>query len=1008
MTAPNAQIKILASSLITSLTGFPPTSQNHALSLSYALKSFKAQKFLSTDRFAIADSLSGLEEKFRIHDNDILADELASRVRLLNNITNDAAPFKDRDVIPGDVQVRNIPDILRLLLELSSSPVAEASNTLYSLVSLVQSRLEEQEAAAKRLAEEEAAARAADNEDEGLWDVPDFAASSSDDDDWVEDEFTIQADLKERKKAARKREEAEGNAPTTSSFSLDDYLRVAHATTTQSLQIAQYWTTQEIIPSGFTTNFVSYGFTQQEISDLWNIGELHVIREVIFALYGLPSSLFKFQEDGSINVIAAYTLPTTSPGSLTDILDHFASKAVLLQKLRTFSKHLEQRCRLAQQSPTANDAIAPFQSFIEAIQSAVSKWELDTLVPTEEKYIHHSHERKDDVIVSLLQLQRELDTSIDIFTPLYEIIVALEKGLFSAKGLSEPAARVSFHLELLFKKTCEAESNGRLDVFRFLRGVFLKCLRVYLRPISKWMELGELREADGLGAFFVHFASGGDEEDEDDEEDEGGQLARLWRGRYILDRDESGTIVAPSFIREYGRKIFVVGKSVLFLRKLGEVVDNTSGSGLKEALDELEEITEATATATTTTGHRSLVSFNDSLLIAMAEWVDKRHRDVSSRLRDILYYECGLWDSLEAVVDVYFMRDGFATAGFCDTVFERMDKGSSRWDDRFLLTELVQSVYSDNPRVEIGRLGVKSRRQGDSTAATAAAEKKGVKALGMLMVEYKLSWPILNIFTPESVEVWKKVWGFMLMIRRSRGALEKMKVGRWQKEDVRGIYEIRWKLLTFLSLLQTFLVDLVVRPQVESLKRGLEGAVDIDEMIDVQEEHFGRMAELCLVSGRMAPLYQAAVSMMEVAVVLAGIHAEKLKAGYDVSMRNISFSGGAQWRAHRRKTADSDDEEHEDSDAEGDSDDDDDEGYEDESDDDDEVEERKRRRKVEKERVRREALNKLSAQAHKMIMFLTTGLRSMARAGVYPDTIEILAERLEMGVLGDNGEEDIL
>ncbi|KAF3088178.1 hypothetical protein TWF569_004853 [Orbilia oligospora] len=1005
MTA-NSNINRLTSTLINAVTGIPSNTENHNLCLSFALKSYKHHKFPSTNPFDIVQSLEGLEEKFRINDNDVLADELATRARILQKVQEQRQQQKqqhqqqilgfdfgvkegrDKDGIDlGGIDKQYIPDILRLILALSTLPVENANTSLEDLEELVQSQLEIREAKEKKLAAEEAAAREADRDDE-LWEIPDFAETSSDD-DWADDEFTRQAEvkekLKERKRAARRREEAEDAAPPAPQQTIEDYIRVAQASTAHAIELAQYWKRQSILPADLAQNFVSYGLAQNEISELWSIGEVYVIREVIFALYGLAGSLYKFQDDGSINVLTTYILPTTSPGSLIDILDHFAAKAVILQKLRTFCKSLERRCLLAKSSPTTHDAIAPAQSFVEAIQSAISEWELDVLAKVEEQYVHQGKDRKDNAMVSLLQLQRELDPSLEKFSPLYEIIAALERGLAEG-GLSEPAARVSFHLELLFKKSCEAESNGRLDIFRFLRGIFLKCLRIYLRPIAKWMELGDLREADGLGAFFIHLASDGDEEDEGDDS-EASQLAKLWRGRYVLDQDERGTIVAPSFIREYGRKIFVVGKSVLFLRRLGEDVAGFMGKevGLKEALDELNELTGKE-------GRRSLVSFNDALLVAMAEWVDKTHRDVSTRLRDILYYECGLWDSLNGMVDVYFMRDGFAMAGFCGTLFERIEKGM-RWDDRFLLTELVQSVYSENRGVEIGRLAVKTRRvEGD---------KKGVKALGMLDIEYRLTWPLLNIFTVESIAVCKKVWGFLLMIRRSRSALEKMKMGRAGRgkydKGEKVAYTVRWRLLTFISLLQAFLVDLVIQPQVESLKKKLEGAEDIDEMIDVQEEHFGRIAELCLVSGRMAPLYQAVVSVMELAVVLAQSQKGRKKLEVPVvrEKRVVDF------RKSVRKDVDSEDEE-----VETEDDEDDDDGSDDDGDgDEDEIADRIRRKKIEKENRKRQMLGRLSAQAQKLIMFLTTGLRSMARAGVYPDTVEVLAERLEMGVLVEEEED---
>ncbi|KAJ6256688.1 hypothetical protein Dda_8554 [Drechslerella dactyloides] len=1008
------EVTALTSALVTAATGIPASSSNHNLSLTYALKAFRTYRAVATDPFAIRQALEGLEEKFRVRDKESLADELRSRLHTLDAAVADA---KLAATTAGDSELHKYaPDVLRLLLELSEQPVENAEASLDELVAIDQARQEEQEARARQLAEEEAAARAQDLADgeADIWLVPDFAADSSDDDgDWAADEFTRQADIRERKKAAKRKAqtqaENEDKLNEQASPTLDDYIRIAHAAAAQGIELAQYWSRQTILPVEIARDFVSYGYTAAEISELWLLGELHVIREVIFALYGLPSSLFRFQDDGSINVIAKYVVENTSPGSLNDILDHFAGKAVILQKLRTFSKWLERRCEAAKASPTTHDAVAPAQSFVEAIQNALHEWELESLVPTEEQYVRHSRTRKQDVMVSLLQLQRELDPSLDKFTPLYEIVIALERGL-APGGLTEPAARVSFHLELLFKKTCEAESNGRGEIFRFLRGIFLPCLRTYLRPIAKWMELGELREADGLGAFFVHPA-----DDDDDDEDGGGgddaetaRLARLWHGQYVLDRDERDTIVAPSFIRECGRKIFVTGKSVLFLHKLGD--DMARDSGLDAALSSLSDTTKATmdininttittTNANTASGGRSLVSFNDALLVALAEWVDGTHRAVSSRLRDMLYYDCGLWDSLEALVDVYFMRDGFAMTSFCSTLFERMDRGHGRWDDRFLLTELLQSVYSENGTVDIARLAV--RNTGNTGSPT--VKETGVKVLAGLAAEYRLSWPVMNVVTAESVGVCRRVWGFLLMIRRSRAALERMRVGGAGRnrtgDSDKLVCMVRWRLLTFIGLLQAFLVDLVLRPQVEGLKGRLAEAEDLDEMIDAQEEHFSRIEDLCLLSAKLAPLYQAVVSVLELAVTVAAVgetgSASGKRSGYAIGIGyggndarnvNVSFSGSTAWR---RATAQSDDDSEEEQDGH-----DDEEGGDGGSDG-----EGRSLNGNARERERRVVVGRLAGQVQRLVEFLTTGLRSMARAGVYPDTIEVLAERLEMGAL---------
>ncbi|EWC43399.1 hypothetical protein DRE_07698 [Drechslerella stenobrocha 248] len=955
--AARPEVSALTAALITADTGFPAASPNHKLSLTYALRTFRTFRATATNHFAVHQSLEGLEEKFRVRDQEALADELHSRLRQLEAA---AAAAKSQTDNP-DQTYRYTADVLSLLLELSDKPADNAETILEELATIVQTRAEEQAARERQIAEEDEAVRRQELDDgaeENIWLVPDFGGDgSSSDSDWAADEFTRQADLRERKKAAKRKAQTKAQkeeqlAENATSAVLDDYIRVAHAAATQGIELAQYWGQQTILPVDVARDFVSYGYTQQEIGELWLLGELHVIREVIFALYGLPSSLFRFQPDGSINVIARYVVDSTSPGSLNEVLDHFAGKAVILQKLRTFCKWLERRCDAAKTEPTSHDAVAPAQSFVDAIQAALHGWELESLVPTEEQYVRHSRERKQDVMVSLLQLQRELDPGLDRFTPLYEIVIALERGLArsSRGGLSEPAARVSFHLELLFKKTCEAESNGRGEIFRFLRGIFLPCLRTYLRPITKWMELGELREADGLGAFFVHTA--GEDEDEDDgDSTETMGLARLWHGQYVLDRDERDTIVAPSFIRECGRKIFVTGK-----RKLGEDISGVGkDSGLAEMLEELITATDSTSNG----GGRSLMSFNDALLVALSEWVDRRHRAVSGRLRDILYDECGLRDALEGMVDVYFMRDGFAATSFCGTLFERIERGHQRWSDRFLLTELLQSVYSESARVDITRLAVRSRLTGE-----AGRDARGsVKPLGMLAAEYRLSWPVMNVFTAGGA------------------ALERVRIGGGDRDRDRAtekiVLGVRWRLLTFVSLLQSYLVDLVLRPQVEGLRVRLAEAEDLEEMIDAQEEHFGRIEDLCGGFGSFIDSFIGSLLLIDIPSAIDGVVAGRGR-GYIYGLaadRNVSFSRSTAWR---RAAAGSDDEDE----------------SEDEEDNHENSEEEEEDDGGEK---RREMLERVSRQARQLVVFLTTGLRSMARAGVHPDTIEVLAERLEMG-----------
>lgn len=342
MANPRTQVSSLLSELITKLTGLSPASaeptetKNFNLAKDFTIRTLRAHKSPAPNPFAISSSLHGLIEKLQIKNKDPLAEALSSRVSEIEAVQrkNDGTITSgDVDVAGGDVHPRYIPDILHLLLSLSDLPAENSDTVLRNLETLLEKRKDAEEEREKQIQEELAQEERDrkrmingdddDDDDEGIWAIPDFGATSSEDSDWNMDDFQREVEIARKKKGKRSNKKdgkaqdgaaaAGGEVGLVSSVNLDDYIRVAHAAATQSVELAQYWGRQKLLPIEVAHDFVSYGFTTPEVEEMWVVNELQVVREVIFALYGVPCSLFTFQENGSINVCSHHSTNIPKP-----------------------------------------------------------------------------------------------------------------------------------------------------------------------------------------------------------------------------------------------------------------------------------------------------------------------------------------------------------------------------------------------------------------------------------------------------------------------------------------------------------------------------------------------------------------------------------------------------------------------------------------------------------------------------------------------------------------------
>ena len=194
--------------------------------------------------------------------------------------------------------------------------------------------------------------------------------------------------------------------------------------------------------------------------------------------------------------------------------------------------------------------------------------------------------------------------------------------------------------------------------------VFFSCLSVYLRPLRKWMEDGELSSD-----FFVKQTT-----------DMENKLSQ-WE-RYTVELDTNGKPRrSPRFLKAAVARILASGKSVVVLKKLRRY----------DAMRETWSTEEPALTFDTVCGgdFTGLMPFEELFDEAFDKWVTAKHHTTSAMLRQCLFEECGLSTSLDALERIYFLSDGATSTLLTDSIFARLNKAKNAWNDSFTLTEQI-------------------------------------------------------------------------------------------------------------------------------------------------------------------------------------------------------------------------------------------------------------------------------------------------------------------------------
>ncbi|KAL4886131.1 Spc98 family-domain-containing protein [Aspergillus karnatakaensis] len=772
-----ANLNAVAEELVAAITKTGRETAQFRASKRRVQDFLKTSSHSRTDQFAVANQLEGLLEKFRVLNRDDLADALQPRLAELNEHRGSF-----------------FPEILSLLLQLADRP------TQLSKVDRIRNQRPEEEE--KQLAWADLDASDAAYCDEDIWESVDYGAGSSSEDDVSS---VISDTQPSRSFTQPSNLEDDYVIPDDIFLSGDDEGLVA------SIKSVQFWK-EESVPT------ITKGDKQSTIV----LSELQVVREALFMLQGLPSSLF-WRLDGSVEVDRRYTLSHLSQGALLSLLRALSSCGAKVDILRLFAQ--------------TTQSVGYMQTFHRSVEDSISKFD-KFLSDVQGRYISHGS----PVPISLLQLSDDVQHESRLLILLADLVSNLDKD--ATGGIQ--------CLDLLFDLVCLTQASGDDESSATLARIFFSCFETYSRPLHQWIKDGQL---DNSGPFFIS------------EDSEKSDLRTLWHDWYRMDTKAELTKI-PKFIQPFAYRIFITGKSMIFLKRLN-IVDNLEAP--RNTSLNFEDVYPLNTPSVCLPFHALLES-------AFGNLVNKNHAFTASLLRKELDEQCGLWISLQALEHVYLCKDMSVIGPIDSKVFELIDRGKGGWSDRFLLTELAQTSFSSLPFIDSSRLIVRSVRD-----ATNAPNGRSVKILKSLALDYILPWPVANIITKDGIAAYQRISNLLMQIRRAKYTIVKQRLQYSHGPDDQDTkskgktlsYALRHNLLWFLNVLYSHLTDFVISSATEQLRKSLSTSSDVDGMISAHRSYMSSLEEQCLLSANLHPLHQATLTILDLCIAFSDLLAAR-------------------------------------------------------------------------------------------------------------------------------------
>ena len=747
----------------------------------------------------------------------------------------------------------------------------------------------------------------------------------SDEDIWKDIDYAAESSGDEQADQGRKKQKKELSTPATSIDEDDTYDPEGCVESIDS----------SLVPDVEEDQF----WTSQSVEDgaKSEITELQSVRETLFMLAGLQTSLYLIDKERcNVRVNTRFNLSHAIPTTVDHLLSQFATIGTKLLRLRRWTRR-----------PSTLPLV---QTFEAAVRERLLDYDRQ-LSMLQRRYLVPDS----PIPVSLVALSSEVRHASEQILCLSQVVSDVEPRL-----LVNPFS----HLEELFNQTTVAQMALQKANFDFFSTMLFDCLRTYLKPIRRWMESGELGANDET--FFVF------------ENDSGSDVASMWHDRYVLRRDAQNALRSPSFLQPAASKIFNTGKSIVFLKELGY------GHTLLDNLEPEPPLDHRSVCGSSP--EVPLSPFPELFNAGFEKWIRSKYSLASTSLRTHLFSSQGLMQVLENFQSLYLGSNGAVFASFATAVFERMDSGHRGWNDRYMLTELARTVYSDVfPAQDAERIVVRSSKGREK------GRSGSVRGLAALTIDYSLHWSLTNILQRSSMPLYQQLHTALLQAYRAAYLLQRCRPSprstthRTHKNPhpkpstpLSLVYKLHHRLTWFTTLLRSYYTETVIAFTTADMRAAMHRAQDIDQMADVHVRYVARLQERALLSPDLKPIHKAVVEVLELCVLFEeavergdeGSKGGKARTGVERKKSSKNLLDKAQLEGLETDTED--ESERVDDDGDG-------------------ASKSKRRGKS---RTPAEALHFIDSEFARLLPFVTAGLRSVGRVGAEP-LWEQFAERLE-------------
>jgi gamma-tubulin complex component 5 len=590
-----------------------------------ALRITKSNNYARVNQFEVENTLQGLVEKFQVLNRDDLSLALAEKLHSLKEHAD-----------------KWTPDILFFLLQLSDQPVkklppyvAQSRSTSPGQPELTWDQLLKEDPYS----------------DEELWKNVTYSPISSD----SEDDSLPSLDHSSKPRSKSSEETARDKHMDNEPFELVDNDLLL------SLSQIQTWGEH-------------FSLANNRGRGNPNIPEIHAIREVLLALRGLPTALFRITEVGNVEFRGHFKIDQITNSVFSDLMSSFASIAERVLFVRIWASKI--------QKETLHQSFsASVQKQIQIFDNEIGQLESSLLITSGQVTVSLMHVLEDIRLKSKALVF--LQSSMSRFLPF--------RGPFS-------------HLESLYDLMCEQQASGDLTLFQFLGTIFFESLQSFLRPIQKWMAQGSI--GSDVSSFFIVEMDGPLDN------------ASIWNDQFHFRVAENQEMLAPKFIQTSSKRIMNTGKSITFLHKLGIDVEEAAPSMANLSFEDVCVLD----------GSIPLASFPVLFDHAFSSWIESMYGPAANILRDQLFTTYQLQQSLAALQDIYLSTDGTRLQALADPMFEAIDNRTSVWNDKYLLSERLKAVFAECPGVDTDLLTIR--------AAMSKTNARSIRVASNIAIEY--------------------------------------------------------------------------------------------------------------------------------------------------------------------------------------------------------------------------------------------------------------------------------